>query len=135
MSGWLIYLIPVAVILVIFIGYKILKRRIQKKVDQQKDIVNQHKVTVSIFVLEKKMGKIADAHIPKNLFDQIPMLYKMKKMPLVTAKVGPQIVTLICEENVFSKIPDKKNVTVELAGIFIADVKNTQNVQHKKKRK
>jgi hypothetical protein len=75
MSGWLIYLIPLSVILIIFIGYKILKKRIQKKVDQQKEIVNQHKVTVSIFVLEKKMGKISEARIPKNLLDQIPALY------------------------------------------------------------
>jgi hypothetical protein len=135
MSGWLIYLIPLSVVLVLFIGYKILKKRIQKKVDQQKEIVDQHKVTVSIFVLEKKMGKISDARIPKNLLDQIPRLYKLKKMPLITAKVGPQIVTLICEEKIFEKIPDKKNVTVDLAGIFIADVKNVQHTQHKKKRK
>jgi hypothetical protein len=56
-------------------------------------------------------------------------------MPLITAKVGAQIVTLVCEEDIYNKIPDKKNVTVDLAGIFIADVKNTQNTQHKKKRK
>ncbi len=105
---------------------------------EQKTIVNENKQTVSIFVMEKRKGKITSANLPKSVTDQIPVLYKIKKMPLITAKVGPQIVTLICDDDLYDKIPDKKNVNVELAGIFIASIKqqqNTSKAKNKSKRK
>lgn len=119
----IIYGIVAVAIIGIFFGYKFLKKRISKKMDDQKEIVNQHKMTTSIFVISKKKGKITDAKLPKAVVDQIPKIYKVKKMPLVTAKIGPQIVTLVCEEDVFKKVPEKKNITVDLAGIFIVAVK------------
>ena len=122
MPVWLGYLIVLAVIVGLFIGYKILKKRMAKRVESQKALVNQHKVTTSIFVIEKKKAKLTDAKLPKQIVDQIPRIYKLRKMPLVIAKVGPQIVTLLCEEDVFKKIPDKKNVRVDLAGIFIVGI-------------
>ena len=41
-------------------------------------------------------------------------------MPLVKAKVGPQIVTLISNQKVYDALPLKKNVKVELAGMYIS---------------
>ena len=105
-----------------FFAVRYFAKRMKKRVADQKNIVDQHKVTTSIFVIEKKKGKLSEAKLPKQVIDQIPMLYKMRKLPLVTAKVGPQIVTLICEDNVFKKLPDKKNVRVDLAGIFIVGI-------------
>ena len=116
-----------------FIAFRILKKRYTRNVTLQKELVEQHKQTVTIFVIEKKMAKITEARLPKGVADQIPAIYKLKKMPLITAKVGPQIVTLICEDALYDQIPDKKNVTVEVAGIFIAGVKN-QPAPRKKRR-
>ncbi|HQQ24200.1 MAG TPA: hypothetical protein PLH15_10205 [Spirochaetota bacterium] len=98
-------------------------------------MVNQHKQTVTIFVIEKKMAKVSEAKLPKAVVDQIPAIYKLKKLPLVTSKVGQQIVTLISEDKIYSSIPEKKNVTIELAGIFIAGIKNSNNSAPKKKRR
>ncbi|MDA3901101.1 MAG: hypothetical protein PF637_11360 [Spirochaetes bacterium] len=117
----------VIVIIAIVIVIKLLRKRFAKKANEQKAIVNEHKMPAAIFVLEKKRGKITDAKLPKNVIDQVPAIYRIKKMPLVVAKVGPQIVTLICEEDVFAKIPEHKNVNVEIAGIFIVSVKNATN--------
>jgi uncharacterized membrane protein YqiK len=117
-----IYIIIVVVIIALVIGFKIFRKRMMKRMEKQKAVVDQHKVTTSIFVIEKKKGKIADARLPKSVIDQIPTIYKIRKLPLVTAKVGPQIVTLICEEDVFKKLPEKKNVRVDLAGIFIVSI-------------
>ena len=122
MPVWLGYSIVLVVIIGLFIGYKILKKRMTKRVETQKALVNQHKVTTSIFVIEKKKAKLSESKLPKQIIDQIPRIYKLRKMPLVVAKVGPQIVTLLCEEDVFKKIPDKKNVRVDLAGIFIVGI-------------
>lgn len=122
MPVWVIYVIILVVIVALVIAFRIFRKRMQKKMANQKAIVDQHKVTTSVFIIEKKKGKLTDARLPKPVLDQIPAIYKFRKLPLVTAKVGPQIATLICEEDVFKKLPEKKNVRVDLAGIFIVSI-------------
>ena len=124
----------IAIVLVgVFFGVKFLRKRFKNRIEQQKTLVDQHKRTISIFVIEKKKAKITDANMPKMVVDQIPAIYKLKKMPLITAKVGPQIVTLLCEDKIYDQIPDKKNVTVDIAGIFIAAVKAMPTSKKKRK--
>lgn len=132
----IVYGVIALVIVGLVIGYRFLRKRMQKKIEAQKEIVDEHKISTSIFVIEKRKGKITEAKLPKNVLSQIPAIYKLRKMPLITAKIGPQIVTLVCEDDLYDKIPDKKNVNVELAGIFIVSVKSAvQKPGKKKKRK
>lgn len=122
MPVWVVYVIGAVVIIAAVVGFKIFQKRMQKKVAQQKVLVDQHKITTSIFVIEKKMGKLADSKLPKAVIDQVPRLYKLRKVPLITAKVGPQIVTLLSEEDVYKALPVKKTVRVDVAGIFIVAI-------------
>ena len=43
-------------------------------------------------------------------------------MPIVKAKVGPQITTLMCDKNIYNNLPVKKTVKVELAGVYISNI-------------
>jgi hypothetical protein len=122
MPVWVVYIIIILVIIAAVIGFKIFKKRMEKRADTQKELVDQHKVTTTIFIIDKKKGKIGDSNLPKSVIDQIPRLYKIRKVPLITAKVGPQIVTLLSEENVYNVLPVKKNVRVDIAGIFIVSI-------------
>ena len=54
-------------------------------------------------------------------------------MPIVKAKVGPQITTLLCDKNVYDVLPNKKTIKVELAGIYISRVIG-MNLEDKKKK-
>lgn len=123
MEWWVLYLILGAIIALLVAGFFIIRKRMQKKMDEQQDLVNQHKVSTPILVLEKRMGKVKDANIPKNVLAQIPKVYKIRKVPIVKAKIGPQVMDLLCDEDLFDKIPEKKTVQAELAGIFIAGIK------------
>lgn len=123
MEWWILYLILAAVIAVLVTGFFILRKKMQKKMDDQQVLVNQHKVSTPILVLEKRMGKVKDANIPKSVLAQIPKIYKIRKVPIVKAKIGPQVMDLLCDEDLFDKIPVKKTVQAELAGIFIAGIK------------
>ena len=114
------------VIAVLLVGYKILKKRMQRKMDDQQKVVNQHKVPTSILVLEKRKDRIANANIPKAVIEQIPKMYKIRKVPIVKAKIGPQVMDLLCDEDVFEKLPVRKTVRVELAGNFIASIKQVK---------
>ena len=122
MEWWMLYIILAIIIGLLVAGYFFLKKKMQKKMDTQKELVDQHKVAATILVIEKRMDKINNANIPKGVIEQIPKIYKLKKVPIVKAKIGPQVMDLLCEEDIFNKLPEKKTVNVEMAGIFIAGI-------------
>lgn len=122
-GGYILILIVLVLIGVGFVAYRIIKNKVQKKMDDQQQLVNQHKVPASILVLEKRKDKIANANIPKSVIEQIPKVYKIKKVPIVKAKIGAQVMDLLCDDDVFDKLPERKTVRVDLAGIFIAAIK------------
>jgi len=123
MEWWHLYLILGLVVLVVIILFFFLRKKLKQKMDEQQTLVNQHKVTTAILVLEKKKDKISNANMPQSVLKQIPKVYKVKKVPIVKAKIGPQIMDLLCDENIFDKLPERKMVNVELAGIFISGIK------------
>ena len=49
---------------------------------------------------------------------------RMMKVPVVKAKIGPQIMTFIADEKIFDSIPVKKEVKAVISGMYIQDVKN-----------
>lgn len=128
MAWWQLYIIIGVVAVIAVAAYFILRKYLKNKMDDQQQLVNQHKITASILVLEKKKEKVADSDIPKSVISQIPKIYQIRKVPIVKAKIGPQVMDLLCDEAVFDKLPVKKTVQVEIAGIFIAGIKkNTKN--------
>ena len=44
-------------------------------------------------------------------------------MPIVKAKVGPKVMTLMCDDKIFPYIPVKKEVKAVVSGLYITDVK------------
>lgn len=123
MAWWILYIILGIIIAALVAGYFYLKKKMEKKLELQKELVDQHKVTTNILILEKRMDKVQNANIPKSVVEQIPKIYKFRKVPIVKAKIGPQVMDLLCDEEIFNKLPEKKSVKVDLAGIFIAGVK------------
>jgi hypothetical protein len=119
---WHLYIILGVIVAAGAVGFYFLRKKFKKKMEDQQELVKHHKQTTTILVLEKKKDRLSNANIPKSVIDQIPKIYKLRKVPLVKAKIGPQVMDLICDEDVFDKLPDKKSVRVELAGIFIAGV-------------
>jgi uncharacterized membrane protein YqiK len=115
--------IIVIVLALLGVGFYFLRKKLIKKLSDQQALIQQHKVTTSILVIDKKKQRVTKANLPKSVMDQIPKMYRFRKMPLVKAKVGPQIMTLLCDDKVFDKLPTKKLVKVDLAGIFIVGLK------------
>jgi len=123
-AGWVdIILIIVLVLGGIVAGLYFLNRWASRRVTQQQDMVEKTKQTASIYVIDMKRDKAANVHLPKMVMDNLPRTAKLMKMYFVKAKVGPQIVTLMCEKTVFNALDVKKTFQVELAGIYIASVK------------
>lgn len=117
-----IILIVVGIVAVVFFGLYFLNRYAYKKVNEQNDLLEKNKQTQSIYVIDKKKLKAKDSNLPKTVIDNLPKMYRIAKLNLVKVKIGPQILTLISDKRVWEAIPVKKNVKVEMAGIYIVSM-------------
>lgn len=139
MKTWGIVLIVVLVIVVAaLILLYFLGKKAQKKQDEQQEMLNANKQNISMLIIDKKRVRIADSGLPQMVIDQTPKLMRRAKLPIVKAKVGPQIMSLVSDEKIFDSIPVKKEVKAVVSGIYILDVKglhgkNDLNQNTKKK--
>ena len=113
-------LIVLVVLLVVlyFVG-----KKLQKKQAQQQAQIEAAKQTVNMLIIDKKKMKLADAGLPPIVLEQTPKYMRRAKLPIVKAKIGPQIMSLVCDASIFDVIPLKKEVKAMVSGIYITDVK------------
>ena len=74
-------------------------------------------------IIDKKKMKIKDSGLPAMVIEQTPKLMRRTKLPIVKAKVGPRVMTLVCDARIYDLIPLKKTVKATVSGIYITDVK------------
>ena len=67
--------------------------------------------------------KLKDSGLPQLVIDQTPKRFRGQKVPIVKAKIGNQIMSLMCDEKIFEQIPVKKSVKARVSGIYILEVK------------
>ncbi|PKM94838.1 MAG: hypothetical protein CVU84_07895 [Firmicutes bacterium HGW-Firmicutes-1] len=121
---WIYILLIIIGIIAVILGVLFfLGKKMQTKVNDQQSLIDQSKMTTSILVIDKKKMKITDSNLPKVIQEQVPFYLKFRKVPLVKAKIGPKITTLMCDEKVFKDLPVKKQVKVDIAGMYIVAVK------------
>lgn len=111
------------VLIVILIALYFFGKKAQKKQAAQQEQINANKQTVSMLIIDKKRLRMKDSGLPQAVIDQTPKLYRRAKLPIVKAKVGPQVMSLVCDEKVFASVPVKKEVKAVVSGIYITDVK------------
>ena len=122
----------IGVIVLFFVG-----KKLDKKQAEQQKLMDENRQNISMLVIDKKKVRFKDAGFPQSVVDQAPKLSKLMKVPVVKAKVGPQIVTFISDEKIFDSIPVKKEVKAVISGMYIVSVKvahgKTEPVPQKKK--
>lgn len=136
MSKGLIVLIIVLVVLIaaIVVLY-FLGKKAQKRQEEQQAQIDAMKQTVSMLIIDKKKMRLKDAGLPQSILEQTPKLMRNSKMPIVKAKVGPQVLSLICDAKIFDDVPVKKEVKAVISGIYITEVKGLHGKQEAKPKK
>ena len=124
MKTWMIVLIVVVVVLIAIIAaLYFLGKKAQKKQAEQQEMLEANKQTISMLVIDKKRMKLRDSGLPQMVIDQTPKAMRGSKLPIIKAKIGPQIMSLICDEKIFDSVPVKKEVKAVISGIYVLDVK------------
>lgn len=128
MKTFLIILgIVLAVLVIAFIVLSIVGRKLQKKQEESQSQMQAASQVTSILVIDKKRLKLKDAGLPKVIVENTPKYLRRSKVPIVKAKIGPKIMSLMCDEKIFPLLPIKKELKVVLSGIYIMDVKGSRN--------
>ena len=134
----IVLLVILAVLVVGLIVLYFLGKKAQKKRDEQEAQLAANAQTVSMLIIDKKRLRLKDSGLPQVVIDQTPKMMRRSKLPIVKAKVGPKVMTLMCDVKVFEVLPVKKEAKVVVSGIYITGIKSVRgglDIPAKKKKK
>ncbi|MFG6327169.1 MAG: hypothetical protein K1W00_09995 [Lachnospiraceae bacterium] len=118
-----IFLIILAVLVVILLVLVILGKRLQKKQESQQASIDAAAQTMNFFIIDKKMMKLTEAGLPKVVLEQTPKLMRRAKLPILKVKIGPKVMSLICDQKVFETLAPKQEVKATVSGIYVTGAK------------
>ncbi len=124
---WLIIVLVVMVAVLVVLYF--LGKRAQKKQEEQQAQIDQYRQNVTMLVIDKKKVRLKDAGLPDMVMEKTPKLMRLSKVPVVKAKVGPQIMTFICDAAIFDQVPVKKEVKATVSGLYLTGVKGIHGNQ------
>ena len=135
LPAWAIILIVLGIVVAVLIVLYILGKRLQKKQNERRDQMEAMKQSVTMLIIDKKRLRLKDSGLPQMVIDQAPKLMRRSKLPIVKAKIGPKIMSLMADEKIYDLIPTKKEVKAEVSGIYILGVKGIRGSLEQPKKK
>lgn len=118
-----ITLIALAVVVIVFVVLYFLGKRAEKKADDQKAAMESNAQTMSFFIIDKKKMKIKEAGLPKVVWEQTPKYLRLTKLPIIKVKVGPKVMSLICDSKIYPQLLPKQEVKATVSGIYVTSAK------------
>lgn len=128
-----VILIVVLVLLAIAVALYFVGRKMQGRQAEQQSAMEAAKQTVSMLIIDKKKMKLQDAGLPKIVEESAPKYAKFMKYPVVKAKIGPKVMTLLADPGVFEILPVKAECKVDVSGIYITALKSVRGQAMPKK--
>ena len=121
--GTITLLVIIALLIAGIVALYFLGKKAQTKKEEQDAQMASVAQTVTMLIIDKKKLKIKESGLPQAVIDQTPKYMRWSKLPIVKAKIGPRIMTLIADEAVFDEIPVKKEVKATVSGLYITQVR------------
>jgi ABC-type multidrug transport system fused ATPase/permease subunit len=121
---WAVVMIILIVVLIgALVALSIYGKKLQDRQEESQKQLQAAAQNASFLVIDKKRLKLKDSGLPQIVIDQTPKRFRGQKVPIVKAKIGSQIMSLMCDEKIFEQIPVKKSVKARVSGIYILEVK------------
>ena len=122
-TGYIVLIVVAVLLIGAIVGLYFLGKSTKKKQEAQQQQIDAAKQTMSMLIIDKKRLKIKESGLQQAVIAQTPKLLRGTKLPVVKAKVGPQMVTLVCDEKIFDMVPVKREVKATVSGIYLTGVK------------
>lgn len=116
--GIIVIVLAIVLVVLYFLG-----KNLQKKQASQQEAMDAAAQQMNLYIIDMKMMKAMDANLPKMVTEQIPKYMRRAKLPIVKAKVGPRVMSLICDAKVFDTIAPKQEVKATVSGLYITAAK------------
>lgn len=123
---WNILIVVLVIIIAALAALYFYGNKMRKKQAENQAQLDAMAQTVSMLIIDKKRLKLKESGLPQMVIDQTPKYMRWAKMPIVKAKIGPKIMTLVADEKVFDLIPVKRECKVVLSGIYITAIKSAR---------
>ena len=137
-TAGIVLLVIIAILIIAIIALYILGRRMQKKEAESQSQMEAASQSMTFYIIDMKRMKFKDANLPKIVMEQTPKYARRVKLPILKVKVGPRVMSLMCDPKVFDQIPIKAEVKAEVSGIYIVGIKSVRGgkivVPEKKKK-
>lgn len=131
----IVLLVILGVLIVAVVALYFFGKRAQKKQAAQKEQMDAMAQNVSMLIIDKKRMRMKESGLPQVVIDQTPKWLRRSKLPIVKAKVGPKVMSLVCEESIFELVPVKKEVKAVVSGIYITSVRGIRGPLEAPKKK
>lgn len=122
-TGTIVLIVIAILIVAAIVALYFISKKAKKKQEETEQQMKASAQTLSMLIIDKKRMKIKEAGLPAVAIESTPKYLRGMKVPVVKAKVGPRVMTLLCDEKVFPNIPVKKEVKAVVSGLYITDVK------------
>lgn len=122
-TGTIVLIVVVVVLIAAFVALYFYAKKMEKKQAEQQEQLKAAAQNISMLIIDKKRMKMKEAGLPAIVLENTPKYLRGMKVPIVKAKVGPKVMTLMCDEKIFPNIPIKKEVKAVVSGLYITEVK------------
>ena len=122
----IVLLVILAVLIAATIALYFLGKKAQKRKDEQDAQLAATAQTVTMLIIDKKRMRLNQSGLPQAVIDQTPKLMRRSKLPIVKAKIGPKVVTMIADEKVFLQLPLRTEAKVVISGLYITEIKSVR---------
>lgn len=131
----IVLLVILVVLIVVLVALYFLGKKAEKKQAEQEKMMEAAAQQVSMLIIDKGKMRLKDAGFPAVVLENTPKYLRRSKVPVVKAKVGPKIMTLMCDAKVYDIIPVKKEVKATVSGIYITAVRGLRGPLEAPKKK
>ena len=104
----IVLLVILAILIIACIVLYFLGKKAEKKQAEQQEQLDAVKQTVSMLIIDKGRVRLRDAGFPPIVVENTPKYLRRSKVPVVKAKVGPKVMTLMCDAKIYPIIHVKK---------------------------
>ena len=125
-TGQIVLIIVLLVSIALLVGLYFLGKRMDKKNAENQEMMRQNAQVVSMLIIDKKKMKMKESGLPASVLETVPKYLRGTKTHVVKAKVGPKIMTLMVDPQIYPIIPVKKEVKATVSGIYITGVKGVR---------
>ena len=134
-TGWIVLIVVLVILIGVLVGLYFFGKKAEKKQAAQQEQMDAMAQTVNMLIIDKKKMKLKEANLPSAVLENTPKYLRRTKVPVVKAKVGPRVMSLIADEQIFDEIPVKKEVKASVSGIYITSVRGIRGPLEKPAKK